>query len=178
MSKYSLLSDDSSGGVLIGTSGLDGTVKAGSHGRVDFTVIADFPAFSFESTGRAKGSGEWRSGIVVGQGVIIEILLRYQDIGSTEQWNVRLKNQLPEGMQYIPGTAVLTNGNNPGGITVSDVSDIDIGDYASGGAAYLEFEAQILAPPCSQLTHLAAVETRNGSRRADLPIRVSGSQCP
>ena len=80
--------------------------------------------------------------------------------GDTVRWRIHVKNEsgetvenlcvrdiLPTGMTYVPGSTTLANSTNPDGMAVSDriIEDagINLGGYAPGGDAWIYFNATV-----------------------------------
>ena len=104
--------------------------------------------------------------------------LAYTNTGNTEQDNVVLRDKLPAGVTYIPGSAKLYNANNQDGKTVDDSissNGSNIGDYEKGSNAYLDFSAKIDAAPCTVLTNTATAETDNGALDSSATVTVAGN---
>lgn len=175
-------------GATIGYNALDGTVPGCNEysGYVTFNFVADQPDFTLTKQVRLAGTTEWQENVTAQPGATVEYQLRYQNIGTTQQNNVILKDVLPTHMQYVAGSSVLKNTSNPNGKNVSDglVSSegINIGDYAPNSTAYLKFSAQVAndrAAFCTakSLKNIATVYTANGSKQDDATVEIAAQDC-
>lgn len=172
-----------SGGVKLGYNSLDGNLPGCNQyaGYVTFRVQADQANFTFKKDVRVSGTKEWKDSVAAAPGTKVDYLLTYKNTGTTQQNNVVLKDELPDGVTYIPGSSNLTNGSNPKGSTVGDgisATGLDIGNYTAGSAAYLVFSATVNGAPCTVLTNTAAVETNNGSEKDTATVQLTGNCTP
>lgn len=173
----------SSGGVKLGYNALDGNLPGCSEyaGYVTFRVQADQPNFTFKKDVRASGTKEWKDAVSVAPGAKVDYLLTYTNTGSTQQNDVVLKDQLPQGMNYVPGSSKLTNASNPNGKVVGDgisTTGLNIGNYTAGSNAFLVFSAIANGAPCTTMTNTAAVETNNGSSKDTATVQIAGNCAP
>jgi len=169
-------------GAALGFSSLNGNIPGCDHyaGYITYQFTAVQPNFTFTKTVRLDGSGVngWKSNLTVNQGATVNYELDYENTGNTKQTNVTLTDQLPAGATYIPGSAKLYNQESPDGKTIDDSvisTGTNIGDYADGTNAYLDFSARIDAAPCSTLTNTATAETVNGDLSSSATVTVAGS---
>lgn len=171
------------GGVKLGYNALDGNLPGCNQyaGYVTFRVQADQANFTFKKDVRVSGTKEWKDSVSAAPGTKVDYLLTYKNTGTTQQNNVVLKDELPDGVTYVPGSSNLTNGSNPKGSTVGDGisgTGLDIGNYTAGAAAYLVFSATVNGAPCTVLTNTAAVETNNGSEKDTASVQLAGNCAP
>lgn len=138
-----------------GTQVLDGNIPGcyGYSGYLTFLVKAD--NFTTNKQVSVLGSSAAPAKTVsTTPGSTVKYTITYQNTSADEESNVVVKDTLPTGVTYIPGTSNLTNRSNPTGKTVSDnlmtAGGINIGDYSTNSIAVLTFNAQV-----TDATHLA-----------------------
>ncbi len=173
----------SGNGVALGYNALDGVLPGCNEyaGFVTFRIKADQPNFTFKKEVRLHSTKEWKDSIAVPSGSKVDYLLSYTNTGSTKQSDVVLKDQLPEGVKYIPGSSFLMNANNPAGKVVDDGIEgtgLNIGAYEPGSNALLRFSAIVEGEPCAVRTNIAAVETKNGSMNDNANVQIEGDCAP
>lgn len=171
-----------SGGVKLGYSALDG-VLPGCHeyaGYITFVVKADQPNFTFKKDVRIAGTKGWQDSITAKKGDKVEYLLSYDNTGTTQQKDVTFKDELPKGLNYVPGSSKLTNASKPTGAPVTDgisKGGMNVGNYNGQSNAFLVFSATIDTDTCGPLVNRAAVETDNGHRIDTATVNVTGTNC-
>lgn len=103
------------------------------------------PSVSIEKSVGIPGQGDWGENVTVEQGDKVKFLFTVLNDGNAPLKNVIVGDVLPEGLEYVPGSTVATNGNHPDGIKITSDNivsgGIDIGDFAVGGYTYVTFEA-------------------------------------
>ena len=110
--------------------------------------------------------------------------VRYENTGTMDQTNVVVKDSLPDGLEYVPGSAKLYNNNLTEGKSVNDdivaKDGMNIGNYA-GGSGWAEVTYQAIAKDgltCgSSLTNKVLISTDDGNKEAEVSIKVSGDSC-
>lgn len=171
-------------GATLGYSALDGKVPGCEQfaGYVTFRLKADQANFTVEKQVRLAGTTEWKKNIEAKAGDTVEYQIQYKNTGTTEQKNVVVKDTLPKGITYIPGSTYLKNANNPTPKQVSDnlhaSTGINIGNYTPGSNAYIKFSAKVdseskLECGINKLRNVAKVETNNGSKEDDAHVIVT-----
>ncbi|MCL2869873.1 DUF11 domain-containing protein [Candidatus Saccharibacteria bacterium] len=151
-------------------------------GYVTFQIKANQPNFSINKQVRLVGQTAWQKSVTAKPGDQVQYMLTYSNTGTTVQSNVVLKDTLPQGVTYVAGSSKLKNSNYPDGTTVSDnvvTSGINIGNYGSGGVAYLMFTGQVAANDAlatcgvNTLTNSGHVSTDNGSDDSTADVTVT-----
>lgn len=141
-------------GALIGYNGPDGKVPGCFQyaNYVYFKVKPQFaPTDKFETTKQVRKAGDttWAKSVTVNPGDTLQYKITYKNAGEVNEYNVVVKDTLPAGITYVPGSSVLTNTNFPNGSTVSDSvvtsNGINIGSYKPGSVATLVFNAKVPA---------------------------------
>lgn len=175
-------------GALVGYDKLDGKVPGCFQfsGYVSFKVkaqVAQTANFTVDKQVRKAGTTGWNKSINAKAGDKLEYLVTYKNVGEAPQDGVTLKDTLPAGVSYNPGTTYVANSTNPNGLKVSDniikTSGLNIGNYNGGGAAYTKFEATVAAnkdlPACgvNTLRNKARIETKYGWKESTADVKVT-----
>lgn len=177
-------------GAPLGYNALDGKVPGCNEyaGYVTFRVKADQPNFEVTKQVRKLGedSTKWRESANVNPGDKVEYLIHYKNTGTTQQNDVVVKDQLPQGVSYVAGTTKVKNALNPNGKAISDnvvtATGVNISNYTPGSDAYVWFTAKVaakeqLACGTNTLVNSAKVETNNGSKNDTANVVVTGETC-
>jgi uncharacterized repeat protein (TIGR01451 family) len=172
----------SSAGTKLGFDSLNGTLPGCDHysGYITFQFVADQPNFTFVKDVRLNGTKTWADSITAKSGDTVDYRLSYTNTGTTEQKNVVLKDVLPQGLTYVPGSSKLQNANNPNGTAIDDsinAGGVNIGSYAADSNAYLVFSAKVNAATCETITNTAAAETNNGNEQDTAQVTIPGENC-
>lgn len=152
------------------------TLGPGETAAVTFELTADSPSFAYSSSVRVAGSERWLQDTEARRGDRIEIRLAYANYGSVSQDNVVLKNIIPRGLVYTPGSSELLNFTNPNGLTIGDGINgdgVNIGHYSTGANAFLYFEAAVDSDACGELTILSAAEATNGNKQSASLVKLN-----
>ncbi len=171
----------SGSGVPLGYNALDGDLPGCNDfsGYVLFRVKAEQPNFTFSKEVRISGTTGWQKSIVAKPGDKLDYLLSYENTGTTAQNDVVLKDVLPQGLAYVPGSSKLTNDQGDG-VAIPDGVEkdgVNIGNYGAGANAFLAFSATVTTQGCETLVNTADVETNNGSLDNSASVRVSTGGC-
>ena len=178
-------------GAAIGYDSLNGVVPGCNEyaGYVTFRIKAEQPNFTITKQVRLAGTTEWSDSVDANIGDTVEYLITYKNTGTTTQNDVSITDKLPQGMTYVEGSTYLANSNHPSGEKVADgvaSNGINIGDYASGAAAYIKFSAKVTASisdlNCGDntLQNIVYVTTKNGEKTdtADVVIDKTCQELP
>ncbi len=140
-------------GILIGYSDYDGQIPGGREYEcaVSLLVKAVFDSEDLlESKVRTLGADTWNDDVEVDVGNILEFRVRYENISYDDviHSDVLLQAALPEGLEYMDGSAFLYSKDNSiiGQIDMGTfIADgINIGNYASGEGAYILYNAKVV----------------------------------
>lgn len=95
----------------------------------------------------ASQSNQWSANNTAQPGDTMKYMITYKNTGNTGESNVIIRDLLPKGLTYVPGSTMLYNSNYPNGIAVTNDDIIqggeNIGGYNPGGNAYVVFQATI-----------------------------------
>jgi uncharacterized repeat protein (TIGR01451 family) len=140
-------------GALLGYNSMDGNIQGCFEysGYVTFliTVQADKPEFTLSKQVRLKGTTEWKDAITAQPGAQVEYQIKYNNIGTSTQNDVIIKDLLPTGSTYTTKSAYLYNSSNQNGIVQPDDTWLTkgwgVGNYApntgSSSSAIIELAA-------------------------------------
>jgi len=168
-------------GALVGYNANDGKVPGCFQyaSYVTFKVKPQFaqPAtFDMSKVVRKSGTTTWSESVAAKPGDTVQYRIKYTNTGKVQQNNVVVRDTLPAGVSYVPGSTNLYLGSDPlNARKVSDnivtTSGINIGSYLPGGMAMVIFDAKVKAnndlPACgpNTLKNVAKVETDYGTKQ-------------
>ena len=170
-------------GVSLGYNKLDGKLPGCNEfaGYVTFRFVADQPNFTAEKEVSKHGANKWAESYNAQPGETVDFLLQYKNTGTTAQNNVVIKDELPRGMTYVPGSTKLGNPTNPQGVPTNDgvtTNGINVGSYNPGQNAWIIFSAKVenkdqLECGINTLTNKQIIETNNGSKSDTAKVTVT-----
>ena len=167
------------GGALLGYDKLDGKIPGCYQfsGYVNFKVKPQFaaqPNFTMNKKVSKHGDNKWSQNYAAQPSETVDYLVNYRNTGDNQQDNVTIKDALPTGMTYVPGSAILGNSLNPNGTKTNDgitSTGINVGSYKPTGNAWVIFSAT--TPTADKLTcganllHNVARVTAAGAYKED-----------
>ena len=176
-------------GALLGYEKLDGKIPGcfKYSGIVTFKVKPQFAqstdfTMSKQVRKHSTTTGGWTESYAAQSGEKVDFVINYKNTSQATAKDVVIKDTLPAGLTYIPGSAVLANGNYPTGKTVSDnvitSTGINIGTYAPNLSAWLRFSATVadtskLVCGANTIKNIASVETDFGKKSDDATVTVN-----
>ncbi len=151
------LSDDivnaAAGGILIGYDKLDGNIPGcyqyACYIGITLKAVYDYE-YTIKTSVRPAGTkgNNWTDNLEVKIGDEVEYQILYENVSNFDQYNVSLRDRLPEGVEYIPGSTRIWNEHFTGDKINEDtlVTDegINIGAYGPGANGYVRFNAKIV----------------------------------
>lgn len=171
------------GGAKLGYDKMDGKIPGCFQydGAVIFKVKVQQSNFDVQKTVRVNGASDttFKENVAAKPGDKVDYQIYFKNTGSTQLKDVVIKDTLPAGVTYVPGTTQLYNAN--GLRTVADgvtTSGINIGGYLGGAEAYIKFTAKIGAndtlPKCGDniLKNIAKATTGVGSKEDGANVTV------
>ena len=112
----------------------------------------------------ASQSNQWSANNTAQPGDTMKYMITYKNTGNTGESNVIIRDLLPKGLTYVPGSTMLYDTSYPNGIAVPNDDIVqggeNIGGYVDGGNAYVVFQAKIA--DASQLSCGENTITNNG----------------
>lgn len=166
-------------GALLGYNQFSGILPGCNQyaGYITYNIFADAPGFSVQ-----KSIVSDQQSFKAGDEVTFKV--RYDNTGTMDQLNVVVRDTLPEGLTYIPGSTILYNNNLTEGKAVNDdiitENGMNIGDYAgSSGWAEIVYKAKIddNLKCAGELTNSVVISTNDGNKDASVKIIVEGEDC-
>ena len=148
--------------------------------KPQFAETADF-TMSKQVRKHSTTTGGWSEAYAAQSGDKVDFVINYKNESQVTMKDVVVKDTLPAGLTYVPGSTVLANGNNPTGKTVSDnvvtATGINIGSYLPGASAWVRFSATVassdkLVCGVNTLKNTAKVVTDYGNKSDDATVTV------
>jgi uncharacterized repeat protein (TIGR01451 family)/LPXTG-motif cell wall-anchored protein len=173
-------------GTPLGYDALDGKLPGCTQysGYVTFRFRVDQPNFEIQKQVSPTGQNKYAETITANPNDEVDYKIQYKNTGSTQQDNVVIKDQLPAGVTYVPGSTQISNSNTNNQWKPSTNNDIttqgiNIGSHAPNGNTYLKFKAKITdndkLEKCgiNTLVNTAIAETDNGNKSDTATVTVT-----
>ena len=189
------LSDNivTSTGALVGFNGPDGNVpgcyKYANY--VYFKVKPQFPKADFTVSKDVRKSGDtsFVNSVNSKANDALNYRITYKNTGNVPAENVIIKDKLPAGVSYVPGSVKIMNANNLSGAYVENgdtlfTTGINIGAYTAGSNALIIFNATVDAkdklPVCgtNTLRNVASAQPSGQGAKEDDANVVVNKDCP
>ncbi|GEM_PF-147691 len=177
-------------GVKLGYNKLDGILPGCNEfaGYITYRFVVDKPDFTVKKQVSVDEGKTWGDTAKTTPGSTIQYRLIYQNTGTMQQDNVILRDELPAGVTYVPGSSQLATGKTGGAYTsVSDgitaSGGYKIGSFAPKANAYFKFSAKVPAndklAACGNntLTNKGIAHTENGNKSDTATVTVT-KDCP
>lgn len=171
-------------GAKLGYQNMDGNVPGCFQytAYVIFKVKATTSDFTLEKTVRVNNAEDktFKENVNVNPGDKVDYQIYFKNTGGTQLKDVVIKDTLPTGVTYVPGSTVLHNSD--GTKTVADgitEGGIIIGGYMPEGDAYIKFTATVAKngslPVCglNKLVNIAKATTASGSKEDTAEVDVN-----
>ena len=167
-----LSSDIWTTGVSLGYNNLDGVVPGCNEysGYVKLRIVADAPNFEVQKTVSKSGAGQYSESVDVKSGDKVDYKIMYKNTGTVQQNDVVIKDTLPAGMTFVPGTVYMSNANTNSQWKKIDgdavvAGGINVGSYLPNGNVYVKFTATAEgACGTNTLVNTASAGTDNGAK--------------
>jgi len=141
-------------GALLGYDELNGEIPGCFQyaGYVSFKVKPQFAPsdndFTVKKEVRKDGDSTFVDSVASKPGDKLDYRIIYTNTGNTASNSVVLKDKLPEGISYVPGTVKILNAANPATAFVENGDNlfstgINIGNYTAGSNAIVIFDAVV-----------------------------------
>lgn len=174
-------------GAALGFESLNGLLPGCNEfsGYVKLKIVADYADFSVQKTVSKSGQAQYSESVSVNSGDTVDYKIAYTNLGSMKQNNVVIKDTLPAGVTYVPGSTQLSNSTTSSKYVKVDSDEIakggiNIGDYApNGGNAFVKFTAKVEGPcGTTTLTNKASANTDNGAKTDTADVVVKKECAP
>ena len=119
---------------------------------VTLKVKVNMPSYSVQKSVRLEGqtSKDWKETVTTNPGDNVEWKIAFANTGETQLSDVVVLDQVPEGLNVVPGSVKLYNNNNPNGYTYPNSAiqnngrqvNANIGTYNGGSNAVLLFKTK------------------------------------
>lgn len=180
------------GGIKLGWNEMDGKLPGCNEysGYVKYRFKAVQPNFEVTKEVSAHNQNDYKKSMQVNAGDTVDYKIQYSNTGSINQENVVIRDELPAGVSYIPGSTQYSNSNtgNQWRATESDAivgEGYNIGHYAPGAKAWIKFSAKVddldaLECGPNKLTNTAHAQTDNGDKSdtADIIVKKECEEPP
>lgn len=142
------------------------------------------PSVDIEKSVAIPDSGQaWGEEVTVNPGDKVKFLFSVINNGNTQLDNVTVGDVFPNGIEYVNGSTVVTNGNHPDGVAIStdDLANggLNLNSFAVGGYTYVTFEATVNPQECgySTLVNKAVAKSDKAVIRTDTAVVKVNVQC-
>lgn len=172
-------------GTPLGYNKLDGVLPGCNQysGYITYRFVVDKPDFTIDKQISIDGGKTWTESAKTTPGSTVQYRLIYKNTGTVQQDNVILKDTLPAGVTYVPGSSQIANATTGGAYkaTVDGVTGsggYKIGSFTPGSNNYFKFSAKIPAndtlAKCGDnvLTNKVTAVTENGSKNDTANVTV------
>lgn len=159
-------------GAALGYDSLNGVLPGCNQfaGYVKLRIVADVPNFEVQKTVSKAGQGQYSESVNVNPGEKVDYKIMYKNTGTVTQNDVVIKDTLPAGMTFVPGSVFMSNANTNSQWKKIDGDNvvkggINVGAYLPNGNVYVKFTA-IAEGACGTTTLInsASANTDNGSK--------------
>lgn len=135
---------------------------------VTFMARVKIPSVSITKKVRAEGNGQSVINMSAMPNARLEYLITVKNLGNENLNNVRVRDALPAGLTFVPGTVKLFNGANPSGVIVNNdllfKGGVNVGSMGPGATVFITFIAKTpttdkLACGANSYKNIAVVDT-------------------
>lgn len=176
----------STNGALLGYDKLDGKVPGCMKytGYVTYRFKVDQPNFEVTKEVSQAKQNDWKDSINAKAGDVVDFRIHYKNTGTMLQQGVRVRDDLPKGLELVEGSARYYSSKTDGAWKqISDpnaltTSGVNFGDFSgNGGALYVALQARVadlseLECGKNTLTNRAVVTTDNGTKHDSAKVVV------
>lgn len=176
----------SANGALLGYDKLDGKVPGCMKytGYVTYRFKVDQPNFELTKQVSQTKQNNWHDSINAKSGDVVDFRIHYKNTGTVTQENVRLRDDLPKGLELVEGSARYFSSKTDGAWKpISDVnalttSGVNFGSFVgNGGALYVALQARVVSEDAlecgtNHLNNRAVVTTANGTKHDTATVVV------
>lgn len=139
-------------GVKVGYDSLNGEIpgcyKYSGYAAIKVKVVYESESFSVNKQVRKVGETEWHESVKANVGEEVEFRIDYKNTSTENQYNVSVRDVLPNNLEYVKGSTVAFNSKYTEGIALDDgitgSNGLDIGGYKPGSSAAVQFKAKVV----------------------------------
>lgn len=181
----------SSIGTPLGYDKLDGKLPGCTEysGYVTYRFKVDQPNFEVTKDVSKSGANDYSDKVTVAPGSTVDYKIKYKNTGTINQDNIVIRDVLPTGVTYVPGTTYYSSSKTNNQWTKVDSDDIVkngiyFGGFGPGGALYVKFTARVAGnndlATCgvNTLINTASANTPNGSKSDTATVDTSKECAP
>lgn len=102
------------------------------------------PVFTVDKFVKIEGSNQWVRTVTANPGDKLAYMLAVKNVSNVNLTNLLIQDSFPPKLDYVEGSAVLTNSSHPNGMKASDNlinGGTYVGSYGPGAAAYVRYNA-------------------------------------
>lgn len=173
-------------GALLGYGKLDGKLPGCFKyaGYVTYRFKVDQPNFELVKQVSQTKKNDWHDSINAKSGDVVDFRIHYKNTGTVTQENVRIRDDLPKGLELVEGSARYYSSKTGGEWKpISDTkalttTGVNFGSFVgNGGALYVALQARVVgedALECgtNRLNNRAVVTTANGTKHDNATVVV------
>lgn len=107
----------------------------------------DTVGFDINNSASREGENDYKLKIDAVPGEILDFKIHFKNTGTTVLKEVAVYDLLGEELEFVPGTTIIYNDTNPGGVLESDAlfkNGFNIGDYKGGIDAIITYKVKLL----------------------------------
>ena len=107
----------------------------------------DTVGFDINNSASREGENDYKLKIDAVPGEILDFKIHFKNTGTTVLKEVAVYDLLCEELEFVPGTTIIYNDTNPGGVLESDAlfkNGFNIGDYKGGIDAIITYKVKLL----------------------------------
>jgi uncharacterized repeat protein (TIGR01451 family)/LPXTG-motif cell wall-anchored protein len=152
-------------------------------GYVTYNFTATSSSYTFNKQVSKHGANTWGKTYAAQPGETVDYLLEYRNTGTENNNNVVIKDQLPAGETYIPGSTTYGNATFPNGTKATDdvtTTGINVGNYGPGANAWVLYSAKVndngSLPVCGPNTLINNAEANVGSATVPSSANVTTTE--
>ena len=181
--QFALGDSITSTGAKLGYDKMDGNIPGCFEysGAVFLKVKAQTTDFNISKTVRKAGSGSFSENVAVNPSDKVDFQLYFKNTGGLNQTTVSMKDVLPAGLSYVPGSTYVHDDkgtrNVADGITAGGMT---MGSYLPNGDVYVKFTAQVAAndklAACGNnnlVNTMSATTAENGTKTDTASVTVN-----
>ncbi len=175
----------STSGALLGYDKLDGKLPGCMQytGYVTYRFKVDQPNFEVKKEVSKTNKNDFKDSVNAKAGEVVDFRIHYKNTGTMTQEHVSIRDDLPEDLKFIDGSAKYFSAKTNGAWkAISDTdalvtSGVDFGSFGPNGGMYVAFKARVadteeLKCGVNRLVNTGVVTTNNGTKQDKATVVV------